>query len=346
MESPVSSFLAITLSCAVAAGCSSSKASGVRESRSPAPETARLPTLEASAPGLVAELLTKAGMGEKTLAVGDFRDPEGRVTALSAFVAERLEMSFSERAAGALKVVSSSNMDDMVSEWDLSVKGRVDDSSLIEAGKLLGAQILSLGRYAEREGGLLLQAKLLDAKTGVVLAAAESTVRFSEDLRRLALRSAAPKEAAPKSGDLSVEIWSDKLEYKPGEKMSVSVRASQDCYLTLIDVGTSGKATVLFPNFWHSSNDVKAGVTYTIPDPEKAGFQFEVDGPSGREFVRAIVSKEPVVELADAMSQPSADAPFSPVKKDLGVLTRDIKVTAAKAAKGRWGEAVLKLTIR
>ena len=39
-------------------------------------------------------------------------------------------------------------------------------------------------------------------------------------------------------------------------------------------------------------NAVKAGVTYTIPDPA-AGFEFSVSGPSGHELIRAIASHEP-----------------------------------------------------
>ncbi|MBI4677483.1 MAG: DUF4384 domain-containing protein [Elusimicrobia bacterium] len=340
-----------------AAGCSARTANtgpgyAPPEAKAAAPEipaAETVPELESAVPGVVAELLAKAGVIGKTLAVGEFRDSEGRVSGLSAFIAERLEMGFLDRAAGSFKVVSRANLEDMASEWDLSVKGSVDDAALVEAGKLLGAQTLCVGRYVEREGRLVIQAKLIGSQEGQILSSAEAAVRFLEDLRGLSVKPVVPRQRAGapgESGELKVEVWSDRLEYRPGEKMKLYVRANQDCYLTIIDLGTSGAATVLFPNFHHSSNDVKAGVTYVIPDPEKAGFEFEVSGPSGREVIRAIASKEAVVDLKDAMDQPSADAPFSAVKKDLAVLTRDIKVVAKKAVKGRWSDAVLKLTIR
>jgi hypothetical protein len=115
--------------------------------------------------------------------------------------------------------------------------------------------------------------------------------------------------------------------------------------LTLIDVGTSGSVNVIFPNHQAPDNSVKAGVTYTIPDPA-AGFEFEVNGPAGKELLRAIASHEPAVDLADIMGKTTAESPFGEVKDGAPALTRDIHVKAKKAKPGEWSEAVLQLKIR
>lgn len=335
---------AVVLTAAAALALGGCAGDGVR-----AGAPAGAPELEAALPALAADLLTKAGASGRTLAVGEFKDAEGRRTELSSFVGERLEMAFVSRSSAAgVKVVSRANLDDIVAEWELSVKGQVDDAALISAGKLLGAQTLCVGKLFERGGRLVVQAKIMDAESGSILAAGEASARAGDDLRAMSGRSvaAAQKDRAAQSADgLKVEMWSEKSEYRIGEKMRVSVRANQDCYLTIIDVGTSGAATVIFPNLQHPANAVKAGETYVIPDPS-AGFEFEVSGPAGAELLRAVASKQPVVELQDVLGRRPADAAFAPVKEDLGLVTRDIKVAAKKAPKGQWSDAVLKLDVR
>jgi len=76
-----------------------------------------------------------------------------------------------------------------------------------------------------------------------------------------------------------------------GQTVSFSFVSDRDCYLTLIDVGTSGTVTVLFPNQFHKDNFVKAGQEITIPD-SSMGFKIQAQGPPGREMVKAIATLE------------------------------------------------------
>lgn len=326
-------------------------AAGKEPAPGQAPPAAEAPELEAALPGVAAELLAKSGMPKQTLAVGEFKDAEGRQTALSLYIAERLEKEFADRSAGAYKVLSRGNLQDLVAEWDLGMQGYVDDDAIVPAGKLLGVEALCVGKFVERGGKLFVQAKLIDTKDSQVLASAEAAVRLGDDLRELAVKAAVPagasKGAGPAAGqgqELKVEVWSDKVEYRIGEKMRMYVKANQDCYLTLVDVGTSGQTTVIFPNHYNPSNAIKGGVTNVLP-PESAGFEFEVGGPAGTERVRAIASKEPVVDLKDVVGSLSSERPFAAVEAP-GVLTRDIHAVGKKAAKGRWSETVLKITVR
>jgi hypothetical protein len=43
-----------------------------------------------------------------------------------------------------------------------------------------------------------------------------------------------------KPGEIKAELWTDQQFYKIGEPMVINFRASQDCYVTLLNVGTSG----------------------------------------------------------------------------------------------------------
>lgn len=310
-------------------------------------------SLASEAAPIVADLLKQVPLQGKRVAVGGFRDSEKKLTMLSALLAEDMELALvAQASAHRFKTIDRRNFAELVKEWDLGMNGYVDDEHLTAAGKLLGADVLCLGSYTRVGKKLTLRVSLIEAEKGEILAAASTELKLTgeqRDLDEKSLSAAAvePEKAAarPAEPPLQVELTADKAEYAVGEKMKLGVKVNQDCYLTLIDVGTTGKATVLFPNIYTQSNAVKGGVTYAIPDPS-AGFEFEVAPPAGLELIRAIASREPSVDLSDAMAPISAESPFGEVKQDMQALTRAIRVKAKKAKPGQWSESVLKLTIR
>ncbi|OGS37641.1 MAG: hypothetical protein A2506_08115 [Elusimicrobia bacterium RIFOXYD12_FULL_66_9] len=308
--------------------------------------------LAAEAAPIVASLLKQTPLAGKRVAVGGFQDFEKKLTMLSAMVSEDMEQALvSQASLHGFRMIDRRNFAELAKEWDLGMNGYVDDETLTKAGKLLGADVLCLGSYTRIGKKITLRVNLVGAEKGEILAATSTEIKLPSDLRGLdekplEAKPAAPAEAAsPVKEALKVELTTDKAQYAIGDKMHLTVQVNQDCYLTLIDVGPTGKATVVFPNNYAPSNAVKAGVTYIIPDPS-AGFEFEIGPPAGVEIIRAIASREPSVDLADAMSPLSSENPFGEVKKDLQVLTRDIRVKAKKARPGEWSESVLKLSIR
>ena len=70
--------------------------------------------------------------------------------------------------------------------------------------------------------------------------------------------------------------------------------AGKSCYLTLLDITPNGNITVIFPNKYHKDNFIRQEVTYQIPTPSY-GFDFKVQGPTGLERIKAIVTSNPVV---------------------------------------------------
>src|SRR5262245_5872195 len=61
-------------------------------------------------------------------------------------------------------------------------------------------------------------------------------------------------------GDLRITTWLDRQDdtYRIGDALQIYVRTNRDAYVTVIDVGTSGKVHVLFPNRHHPNNRVLA----------------------------------------------------------------------------------------
>ena len=98
------------------------------------------------------------------------------------------------------------------------------------------------------------------------------------------------------AGDLKVEVWcrgvadrESSTAYKIGSKIRICARATADCYLTLLNVGSDGELTVLFPNRLHQDNRIAGGRVYEIPDSGYA-FEFTLEGPAGPDEVKAIVT--------------------------------------------------------
>ncbi len=310
-------------------------------------------SLSDAASQLVAGLLSQASaLRGKTVAVGEIAPPEGGPTEFSVMCADALEAALMLPAMGRdLKVLDRRNLESLAKEWELDNKGFIEDSTAKQAGKLLGVDVLLLGKYTVPEKKRIeMRVSLVDTESGQILAAGMALLKSDKRLRAARENHLPPPapQAASKAGSvepLKVEVWTEKAEYKPGEKFRVNVKANQDCHLTLIDVGTSGSVNVIFPNHQAPDNTVKANVTYTIPDLS-AGFEFEVSGPAGKEIVRAIASHEPVVDLADIVGKTTAQSPFAEVKGNVPALTRDIQAKAKKAKPGEWSETVLQLKIR
>lgn len=118
--------------------------------------------------------------------------------------------------------------------------------------------------------------------------------------------ASSPMDAIPdsRSDKLKVEVWvkpahSDLAAavYKIGENIRICVRATTDAYLTLLNIGSDGELTVLFPNKRHQDNHIQMGETYEIP-AESYAFDFILEGPVGEDIVKAIVTLDPEPLLA------------------------------------------------
>ena len=108
----------------------------------------------------------------------------------------------------------------------------------------------------------------------------------------------AKKTADAHARDISVAPKQKQSNYQVGDKVVILFRANRDCYLTLLNVGTSGKLTILFPNTLHQDNFIRANQVYRIPDTDY-GFEYQLQGPAGTEMLKAIAT-ENKIELMES----------------------------------------------
>ncbi len=91
---------------------------------------------------------------------------------------------------------------------------------------------------------------------------------------------------------INIKLSVDKTKISPGDTVTVFFEPDKDCYLTLVDVGTSGKITQLWPNqFSGSDNLVKAHQRNSFPGASDK-FRFRASGPKGIERIVALAASE------------------------------------------------------
>jgi len=94
----------------------------------------------------------------------------------------------------------------------------------------------------------------------------------------------------------AVDVWTSAGEggvLFPGETVNVSFRSRRDAYVTVVDIDTRGRATVLFPENVYDNGYVRGGETVSLPG-RHARYQLQVTGPAGVERIVAFASDRPI----------------------------------------------------
>jgi hypothetical protein len=173
-------------------------------------------------------------------------------------------------------------------------------------------------------------------QTGFYVALAEPTERPKP--------SPPPSAAAPATGEppILVKLWADQKQYRVGDRLTLSFEANRDAYVTLVNVGTSGEVTILFPNRFSGGNGVKSGKTYRIPDPAD-GYELQVKGPPGVELIYALVTLKAVLFMPTDF--PASGPAFRSMTEQAPGFTRDINVVAKSIPLREQAKATLELEI-
>jgi hypothetical protein len=181
---------------------------------------------------------------------------------------------------------------------------------------------MSASRLKCRLAGFSLALALLGLAAGGPTAYAET----HEDMARDLVPSQKPMYQLGGGGDPSVEAWVDNpdLVYRVGQQLKVYVRPRQTSYITVLNVGSSGKVAVIFPNYYQRDSQVRAGQTVAIP-ADAAGWRIDVAGPPGVEIIKIIATRERL-DLAELrrLGDASADAPILSLDRSADAVARDL----------------------
>ncbi len=87
---------------------------------------------------------------------------------------------------------------------------------------------------------------------------------------------------------IAVSMSPSQTRYRAGDYLDLTLRADDDCYITLLNWDSHGNFTKLFPNKYQEDNFIRGGRTYHFP-PEDADFELHLPGPVGKEMLKLIV---------------------------------------------------------
>ncbi len=152
------------------------------------------------------------------------------------------------------------------------------------------------------------------------------------------------KSAAPSgSRDIAFVPTSSGDKFKIGDKININFKVSKPSYLTLLNIGTSGKLTILFPNKIYSNNYIEANRRYEIPGSDY-GFEYQLQGPTGKEKLKAIVTEEKI-NLMESQFTPDGSL-FKTVEPMAAA--RDISIIEKKVLDipgHKWNEAYFEFEV-
>lgn len=93
-------------------------------------------------------------------------------------IAAMLVTEFSDR--DGIQVVERSQLNEMLREQDLALSGRLDESSAVEIGKLLGVQYVVTGQATDIVGNLRMDIRAIDVETSEIIAVLKMSDRTTE----------------------------------------------------------------------------------------------------------------------------------------------------------------------
>ena len=95
---------------------------------------------------------------------------------------------------------------------------------------------------------------------------------------------------------LSVRLWTDKKEYKCGERVKIYFKGNKPFYAVIVYKDVSGNLIQLLPNPYRSRNYFKGGVLYELPSGEDL-YVLEVCPPVGKERIIMYAATSPLGTL-------------------------------------------------
>jgi hypothetical protein len=129
-----------------------------------------------------------------------------------------------------------------------------------------------------------------------------------------------------KEDGVAVDAWVDNPErvYAVGQRLKVFVRPKETSYITVLNVGSSGRVAVIFPNFYQRDMRVRAGEVVRIP-AEGSNWHIDVAGPPGVEVIKIIASRAPLrLRELERLAGATEDQPIVPLDRSGEDVARDL----------------------
>lgn len=141
---------------------------------------------------------------------------------------------------------------------------------------------------------------------------------------------------------LKAKIWTEKKEFKKGEKIKIYFKGNKPFYARIIYKQADGNLIQILPNPYREDNYFQGGVVYEIPSgPDR--FELEVTPPFGEEDIILYASTASL----GSIDLEKAESVYLVKSKDLSEKTRGIKIVGKSEYKaGEFFEEKLKINTK
>ena len=143
-------------------------------------------------------------------------------------------------------------------------------------------------------------------------------------------------------GDPRITLWTERTRYRIGDTVTFYFQTNRDGYVMLVNTGTSGAVTQLYPNRYSQGHAVKGRLRYSIPRQEDT-YTMNVSGPPGIDLVYALFTLQPITFAETDFSRTRSI--FLSMNDRTGPLTRDINLAVKQAAAQQRARDALELEI-
>lgn len=93
----------------------------------------------------------------------------------------------------------------------------------------------------------------------------------------------------------AIALTSERITYRVGDRLRLSVRTSADCHVMLISLDRRGRATVLYPNDFEATTLLPAGRELKVP-ADGAGYAFRLAEPGTERIVALCSTGSPAID--------------------------------------------------
>ena len=145
-------------------------------------------------------------------------------------------------------------------------------------------------------------------------------------------------EVEAPASELSIEALINRTDglYMPGETVSMTLRSSEDAWLTVLATDAQGQSTVIFPNNLHRDGFIPANSLLPVPGPG-ANWQLTVSPPFGANMLTVIAASSEVDPLGGLAVV--AAGPFRSIESDASDLARHLAVEMTNKPEAQWSSA-------
>jgi len=131
------------------------------------------------------------------IAVIEFTNLDGSITALGQFLAEELITKLFTIGGGKFEVVERSQLQKVFSELGFHITGAVDENTIKKLGKVLGVEAIVTGTVTDLENTIKINARMISTETAKVIAVAATDVPKSRTVSKLMETRLERKETIP-----------------------------------------------------------------------------------------------------------------------------------------------------